>query len=318
MSTVVSSGALQSSGPQVAPARPKRRSARLTISIPIVVRGTDDSGAPMEEQARTLIVSLHGAMLAVSRQLRLDSEVVLENPALKRKAEAVVLWCKQKVTQPSCYEAAVELKQPQDLWGVCFPKDVESSAVTATASSAGVPAAETPLGALPRPTSATPCQAEQPAPSAQEVSAPVETKSVSCPAAPAQSVGERVPVPRPAEAAWEEEKARFQTKLKELSASCVGDVQFLAQAHLRHFSETLAQRVVATRETSVKELEQTLTEIGRTTLQELRKEMEQELESFLKRASTQADQLADSVLKTMESRIGSLQFRIVPVQTAKD
>jgi len=103
--------------------------------------------------------------------------------------------------------------------------------------------------------------------------------------------------------------------LKELSLSCVKDVQFLAQAHVRLFSETLAERALASRESSVKSLEQALAEIGQVTLETLRKQMEQELETLMERASAQADQLAERVLKAMESRISSIQLRVVSVRT---
>jgi hypothetical protein len=281
----------------------------LTISVPILVRGTDASGAGFVESAHTLVVNLHGTMIALSRRLALDSEVVIENPALHRTAKAVVLWCKQRVTEPSCYEAAVQLEQPLDLWGVNFPSSEKENSPSETKSVAVAPVSE----GLP---SAAPLESLEAAVPPTEASPipfvgaqPAEVGLLSTGSQPAETTP-------PTRVDYAEEQERFKAALKDLSARTFEYVQLLTEAHLKMFNHALSQQALKTTETCVSKLEQSLGDIKRAVLEELRKHAEQELGAFTKRASAEADRLAESVLKTIESKICSIQIRVVPNRTA--
>ncbi len=59
-----------------------RRSARLSIIVPITIRGTDTSGQTFKENTWTINVNKHGGRLATFHQLAADDLIVIENPLL--------------------------------------------------------------------------------------------------------------------------------------------------------------------------------------------------------------------------------------------
>ena len=66
-----------------------RRSARLSIIIPVTVRGTDAAGQAFKENTWTICVNKHGR-IATFHQLADDDQIVIENPLLGRTAKAQI------------------------------------------------------------------------------------------------------------------------------------------------------------------------------------------------------------------------------------
>ncbi len=100
-----------------------RRSARLSMIVPITVRGTDTSGQAFKENTWTIGVNKHGAKLATFHQLAPGDQVVIENPVLGRTAKARVMRvCEKRFTEDP-YEIGVELLEAQNVWGVKFPPE---------------------------------------------------------------------------------------------------------------------------------------------------------------------------------------------------
>lgn len=58
----------------------RRESPRLTVAIPMFVRGTDQHGKAFVDFATALNISAGGALLVLKRRLQPDSKVSLEIP----------------------------------------------------------------------------------------------------------------------------------------------------------------------------------------------------------------------------------------------
>jgi hypothetical protein len=100
-----------------------RRSARLSIIVPITLRGTDTSGQTFKENTWTINVNKHGGRLATFHQLAADDLVVVENPLLGRTAKGRILRVCEKHFPEDPYEICVELLEAQNVWGVKLPPE---------------------------------------------------------------------------------------------------------------------------------------------------------------------------------------------------
>jgi hypothetical protein len=100
-----------------------RRSARLSIIVPVTVRGTDAAGQPFKENTWTISVNKHGGRIATFHQLADDDEIVIENPLLGRTAKARVKRVCEKRFAEDPYEVCVELLDAQNVWGVKLPPE---------------------------------------------------------------------------------------------------------------------------------------------------------------------------------------------------
>ena len=58
----------------------RRRQSRLTVAIPMFVRGTDQHGKPFVDFATALDISEGGALLVLKRCLQTEAQVSLEIP----------------------------------------------------------------------------------------------------------------------------------------------------------------------------------------------------------------------------------------------
>lgn len=104
-----------------------RRSKRLSISIPVVISGVDADGNTFSESVRTLVVNNHGGKIATTYHLAMGTEVSILNPALGGMAKASVVWLGEKPGPGDLHHVALQLLEPQNIWGIAFPPDDWSS-----------------------------------------------------------------------------------------------------------------------------------------------------------------------------------------------
>jgi len=100
-----------------------RRSARLSIIVPVTVRGTDANGQAFKENTWTISVNKHGGRIATFHQLAAGDQIVIENPLLGRTAKARVNRVCEKRFAEDPYEVCVELLEAQNIWGVKLPPE---------------------------------------------------------------------------------------------------------------------------------------------------------------------------------------------------
>ncbi len=147
------------------PSTERRRSERLSESLPLIVRGIDLLGQPFEERTTTLAFNLHGCRYASKHHLPRNTWVTLDLPQavarsvaqanaathasasstenLRTTLRARVAWVQRPHSIRDFFQIAVELESPANIWG--------SDAAEWNSAAAGTAGSETlPAGSIPR------------------------------------------------------------------------------------------------------------------------------------------------------------------------
>jgi len=98
----------------------QRRSERLTVDVPLVIRGEAADRKKFQEERFTLIVSAHGALLPLRTKVSLGQNLLLMNPTNWHECRAKVVY----VETPSdgLGRVGVELDRPvPEFWQVSSP-----------------------------------------------------------------------------------------------------------------------------------------------------------------------------------------------------
>jgi hypothetical protein len=99
----------------------ERQGPRVTMRVPVEVRGTAADGTPLEEIAFTGVVGTQGAMIWTSRKMEVGSELEITNRFSQQTARFRVAWVKDP-QGGQLWETGVESLVPlHDFWGVRFP-----------------------------------------------------------------------------------------------------------------------------------------------------------------------------------------------------
>ena len=96
----------------------RRRSERVTTSLPIVVRGVDLLGQEFEERTATLSVNLHGCRYASRYHLPKNTWITVEvaRGSEFRNVRARVAWIQRPHSVREFFQINAELEAPQNLW----------------------------------------------------------------------------------------------------------------------------------------------------------------------------------------------------------
>ena len=102
------------------PSTERRRSERVSYSLPLIVRGVDLLGQPFEERTATLAFNLHGCRYASKHHLPKNTWITLELPesAERRNVRARVSWIQRPHLVREFFQIATELESPANLWGL--------------------------------------------------------------------------------------------------------------------------------------------------------------------------------------------------------
>jgi hypothetical protein len=102
------------------PSTERRRSERVSDSLPLIVRGVDLLGQAFEERTTTLALNLHGCRYASKHHLPKNTWVTLELPqsAERRNVRARVTWIHRPHSVREFFQIAAELECPANLWGL--------------------------------------------------------------------------------------------------------------------------------------------------------------------------------------------------------
>ena len=98
----------------------RRRSDRLSQSVPVIVRGIDLLGQPFEERTATLALNLHGCRYSSKHHLPRNTWITLELPqaAHRPNVRARVAWVQRPHSIRDFFQIAVELEGPANIWGI--------------------------------------------------------------------------------------------------------------------------------------------------------------------------------------------------------
>jgi hypothetical protein len=105
-----------------------RRSSRIPKVIPILLVGSDMEGKMFSEQAKTVLLSRHGAGIVSEYKLSPEQELIIRSLETNKEAEVRVVG--QLGSQGESYTYGVAfLKQNIDFWGIEFPPVSQSEKV---------------------------------------------------------------------------------------------------------------------------------------------------------------------------------------------
>ncbi len=105
------------------PSAQRRRSERLSRSVPLIVRGIDLLGQPFEERTSTTALNLNGCRYSSKHHLPKNTWVTLELPqgGARRSVRARVAWIQRPHSVREFFQIAVELENPANIWGIEAP-----------------------------------------------------------------------------------------------------------------------------------------------------------------------------------------------------
>lgn len=160
------------SHPDIAVQVPERRAdSRESMSVEIVLRGTDRWGKGFVEKTRTVNISRTGAKTRTEHAVSPGSRLRVAIPHLERTSWGTVVWVGEKAG--NLQEIGIAIDETSDFWGVQLSEDQPDNQAVET----------TDTEEMAKPQEVTP----DPAPPARPVSV-----------APAESIPESLPVPREA------------------------------------------------------------------------------------------------------------------------
>jgi PilZ domain len=111
----------------------KRRSDRVSLTLLLEVSGKDAQGQDFKDTAKTVLISRHGAVVVLERELAPGQQIHLRRQApseARREGAARVIG--QFGKQRDGYLYGVEITDVDiDLWGIEFPPVVESNEAVA-------------------------------------------------------------------------------------------------------------------------------------------------------------------------------------------
>jgi hypothetical protein len=99
----------------------RRRSHRVNISMPVLVRGKRGT-QPFEEEAQTISVSAHGCMVRVATPVARNQEIAIVNTKTAEELPCTVTFLGQKDNGKT--EIGVEFAEASPLfWRIAFPPE---------------------------------------------------------------------------------------------------------------------------------------------------------------------------------------------------
>jgi len=101
----------------------RRRSERVSKSVPLIVRGIDLLGQPFEERTSTLALNLNGCRYSSKHHLPKNTWITLElaQGGQRRNLRARVAWIQRPHSVREFFQIAVELESPANVWGIEDP-----------------------------------------------------------------------------------------------------------------------------------------------------------------------------------------------------
>ena len=108
----------------------RRRSERVSASVPLLVRGIDLLGQPFEESTSTTALNLHGCRYRSKHHLPKNTWVTIElaRGPERRNVRARVAWVQRPHSVRESFQIALELETPGNIWGIEAPDQWRAAA----------------------------------------------------------------------------------------------------------------------------------------------------------------------------------------------
>jgi hypothetical protein len=100
----------------------RRRSQRVLMQVHVRIRGTDPQAKPFEEQAVTLAINAHGALVSLKNRLTSGSKVSIKHNMTEEEQECHVVFLGP--VRGDKAEVGLEFSKPRPgFWRVAFPPE---------------------------------------------------------------------------------------------------------------------------------------------------------------------------------------------------
>lgn len=100
----------------------RRRSMRVLLSVPIHVSGKDRKSKPFDEDARTLVVNAHGALISLAAAVIAGQQITVSNQATEQSSECRVVYLGSGASGK--IQMGIEFVKPTPrFWQIDFPPD---------------------------------------------------------------------------------------------------------------------------------------------------------------------------------------------------
>jgi len=97
-----------------------RRTQRVLLRVPILVRAQFADDAPIDEETTTLEVNAHGGLIALAMKVRPGQKLVLRNWATAKEQECRVVHLREKPIGKNEVGIAFPFAMPK-FWNIDFP-----------------------------------------------------------------------------------------------------------------------------------------------------------------------------------------------------
>lgn len=110
------------------PAVQRRRSTRISRTVPLTIRGVDLLSQPFEERTTTLSFNTFGCRYPSRHHLPKNTWVTLEVPSSenaegRRRVRARVVWIQKPRSLRELFQVSVELESPGNIWSLEVPPE---------------------------------------------------------------------------------------------------------------------------------------------------------------------------------------------------
>jgi hypothetical protein len=100
----------------------RRRSMRVLLSVPINVTGKTKDNEDFSEDARTLVVNAHGALISLAVKVAPDQKIIMSNKSTLKSQECRVVYVGN--TPVGKVQMGIEFISPcPSFWQIDFPPD---------------------------------------------------------------------------------------------------------------------------------------------------------------------------------------------------
>jgi hypothetical protein len=104
------------------PVSPQRRSRRLYIHIRVRLEWQPENQPLISEQAETIVVNAHGALVRLDLVPPFGQKVTLQNSPANETQEAIVVFVGKTAAKDGKFSVGVEFTKPNaSFWRVSFP-----------------------------------------------------------------------------------------------------------------------------------------------------------------------------------------------------
>ena len=101
---------------------PRRRSQRVLMQVAVRIRGNDSQGKTFEEEAHTLAINAHGALIQLQARLTSGSSVLMQHRQTQEEQECMVVFLGP--VRSGKGEIGLEFSKPcPTFWRVAFPPE---------------------------------------------------------------------------------------------------------------------------------------------------------------------------------------------------